>query len=118
VIYGLGVASTVWGVFGTKTGVAGLAAADFAVGAFAFGMVLRWSLSMRAALATGLFMVYLAFLGDILNSDFYKQLDNDLGKQLLNILTASVTAVVAFYFASKTTEQVVAIREAGKASRT
>lgn len=101
-----------------KQGVAGLAAADFAVGAFAFGMLQRWSLSMRAALATGLFMVYLAFLGDILNSDFYKQLDNDLGKQLMNILTASVTAVVAFYFASKTTEQVVAIREAGKASRT
>lgn len=114
VLYGGGEASTIWTVFGQKIGVAGLAAADFSVGALAFGMALRWTESMRAALATALFIVYLAYLGNILNSDFYNQLNNELGKQLLNILTASVTAVVGFYFASKTTEKVVAIREAAR----
>jgi hypothetical protein len=113
VLYGAGEASTFLTIYGQKIGVAGLAAADFSVGALAFGMALRWTDSMRAALATALFIVYLAYLGNILNGDFYKQLNNDLGKQLLNILTASVTAVVGFYFASKTTEQVFAIRAAG-----
>ncbi|SRR5712692_3945044 len=108
-IYALGVASTFghW-FFGLATDTAGLAVGDFAVGVLAFGSVLRWTQSMRSALAV---------LGNILNKDFHDSLNNDFGKQLLGSLIGSVTAIVAFYFAAQTTEHVVALRELGKAGR-
>ena len=118
VIYGAGIAATIWWFPGSsKPGIASLAVADFAVGAVTFGMVIGWSKSMRTALAGSFFLVYLAFLGNIVISDFAKQLETDLGKNLVNILTASVTAIVGFYFAAKTTEQAIVVREAGKTAR-